>query len=69
MGEQLDYELQVCVTHWRIYQAWRREPWANFGFKLCPIEEGTEHEVVNFVSANHAWPAETSSGGCEITNV
>jgi hypothetical protein len=46
----VDYELQVCVIHWRILRAWRREPWANFGFKLCPIEEGTEHEVVNFVS-------------------
>jgi hypothetical protein len=51
MGEH-DYELQVCVTHWRIYQAWRRDPWANFGFTLCPIEEGTEHEVVTFVSVS-----------------
>jgi len=45
-----DYRLEICVTHWRIYWAQRAEPFAEFGFHLCPVEEGTEHEVVNFVA-------------------
>lgn len=48
----IDYELQACVTHWRIYRAWRKEPYAAFGFTLCPIEDGEEHEVVNFFAAD-----------------
>lgn len=45
-----DYWLEVCVTHWRIYQVYRAEPFAEFGFHLCPVEEGTEHVVVNFAA-------------------
>lgn len=44
------HELMVCVTHWRIYEATRAEPYASFGFHACPIEEGSEHEMVPFVA-------------------
>jgi hypothetical protein len=44
------HEVQVCVTHWRILRAWRKEPYAAFGFTACPIEEGAEHEVLNFAA-------------------
>jgi hypothetical protein len=50
----IDFELQVCVTHWRIYSAARREPYAVFGFHLCPIEEGEEHEMVPFVAVRES---------------
>jgi hypothetical protein len=50
MSDEPDVELEACVTHWRVYRAWRREPYAVFGFHLCPVEDGTEHEVVNFIS-------------------
>jgi hypothetical protein len=49
-----DYSAMICVTHWRICEAYRREPYTRVGFHLCPIDEAegatNEHLVVPFVA-------------------